>query len=105
MLNTPDISASNSRAEKGSRGQYEDVNGFQERKRKSKTSRYTKETEIAKRRQAEIEARARARQDRERERRAMAKARRPDKSGKIRLGRQSKILLSKVQRLVVENQI
>lgn len=105
MLSTPDISTSTSRAENGLRRGSEDVNGFRERKRKPKMSRYTKETDIAKQRQAEIEARARARQDRARERRAMAKARRPDKSGKIRLGRQSKILLSKVQGLVAENQV
>jgi len=87
------------------RGGDEDVNGFRERKRKQKISPYTKETEMAKQRKAEIEARARVRQNRERERRAMAKARRPDKNGKIRLGRQSKVLLSKVQRLVAENPI
>jgi hypothetical protein len=81
------------------------VNGFRERKRKPKMSRYTKETDIAKRRRAEIEARSRARQDREMERRAMTKARRPDKNGKIRLGRQSKVLLSKVQRLVAESAV
>ena len=65
-------------------------------------SRYTKETEIAKQRQAEVEARARARVERERDGRAMAKARRPDKNGNLRLGRQSKVLLSRVQRLVAE---
>lgn len=81
------------------------MNGFRERNRKPKMSRYTKETEIAKQRQAGIEARERLRQDREKERRAMTKARRQDKTGKIRLGRQSKVLLSKVQRLVVEKPV
>jgi hypothetical protein len=81
------------------------VNGFRERNGKPKMSRYTKETEIAKQRQADIEARAMARLDRERERRAMTKARRQDKNGKIRLGRQSKVLLSKVQRLVAEKPV
>ena len=68
-------------------------------------SRYTKETEIAKQRQVETEARTKARQERERDRRAMAKARRPDKSGKMRLGRQSKFLLGRVQRLVAEKPV
>jgi hypothetical protein len=105
MLRAPDIPACTSGAENSVREGSEDVNRLRERKRKPKTSRYAKETEIAKRRQAEIEARARARLDREKERKAMAKARRPDKRGKIRLGRQSKILLHKVQRLVAENQV
>jgi hypothetical protein len=68
-------------------------------------SRYTKETELAKQRRVEIEARARAREDREKDRSAMTKARKPDKNGNLRLGRQSKVLLSKVQRLVAENTV
>jgi hypothetical protein len=86
-------------------GGSEDVNGFRERRRRPKMSRYTKETEIAKQRQVEVEARARARLERERDRRAMAKARRPDKNGNLRLGRQSKVLLSRVQRLVAEQPV
>ena len=78
----------------------DDVNGFRRRPRNPKPSRYKKETELAKQRQAEIEAKNRAREEREKERRAMAKARRPTKDGKPRLGRQSKALLSRVQRLV-----
>ena len=77
----------------------DDVNGFRRRPR-TKPSRYEKEKELAKQRQAEIEAKNRAREEREKERRAMAKARRPAKDGKPRLGRQSKVLLSRVQRLV-----
>jgi hypothetical protein len=41
-----------------------------------------------------------AREERERERHVMLKARRPGRDGKIKLGRQSQILLSKVQKLV-----
>ena len=103
MLSAPDTTTAT--GPYNARGGFEDVNGFRERKRKPKLSPYTKETDLAKQRQTESEARARARQERESERRAMAKARRPDKSGKIRLGRQSKVLLSRVQRLVVESRV
>lgn len=101
MLDAPETSTS--RVHGHEQGQQEDVNGFRERSRKPKTSRYAKETEMAKQRQQEYEARSRVRDEREKERRAMTKARRPTKDGKLRLGRQSKVLLSRVQRLVAES--
>ena len=103
MLSAPDTSTA--RAPHTTEGGSEGVNGFRERGRRPRMSRYTKETEIAKQRQAEVEARARVRMERERDRRAMAKARRPDKNGNLRLGRQSKVLLSRVQRLVAEQPV
>ena len=103
MLNAPDYTII--RGPDDARGVSGDVNGFRERKRRPKTSPYTRETGIAARRQAEIEARARARQERDMDRKAMGKARRPDKNGKMRLGKQSKVLLGRVQRLLAEKSI
>ncbi|RMZ86969.1 hypothetical protein DV736_g5808, partial [Chaetothyriales sp. CBS 134916] len=80
----------------------EDVNGFSSRKpdRKANQSRYRKELEMAEQRKAETEAKQKAREIRQQERRQMAKAKRPGKDGKIKLGRQSTVLLSRVQRLM-----
>lgn len=80
----------------------DDVNGFRTRKR-PKTSTYRKEMELAKKRQEDMEARRKAREQREKDRRAMSKARRPGKDGKMRLGRQSKVLLSRVQALMAQS--
>ncbi|KAK5943985.1 hypothetical protein PMZ80_003266 [Knufia obscura] len=62
--------------------------------------RYNKEFAQAEERKAQMAARERAREQREKERRAMAKARKPGKDGKQKLGRQSNVLLSRVERLV-----
>ena len=103
MLSAPDTTVV--RGPDDARGVSGDVNGFRERKRRPRTSPYIRETEIAAKRQAEIEARARARQEREMDRKAMGKARRPDKNGKVRLGKQSKVLLGRIQRLVAEKSV
>lgn len=50
--------------------------------------------------EAAIQERQRKREERDRWRKAMAKARKPGKNGQRRLGRESSILLEKVQRLV-----
>ena len=100
MLDAPDTSDARNQYHNG--GQSDDVNGFRERRRKPKMSPYIKETEMAKQKQQERELRLKAREEHDKERRAMAKARKPGKDGKLRLGRQSKVLLSKVQRLVAE---
>lgn len=60
---------------------------------------------MADQRQLEAEARRMVREEKDRERRAMLKARRPDRDGRYRLGRQSKILLHKVKRLVEEGKV
>ena len=98
MLSTPEDPATRNQNE----GHSDDVNSFRERRRKLKLSPYTEETEMAKRKKQERESRLKAREQRDEERKAMAKARKPGKDGKLRLGRQSKVLLSKVQRLVAE---
>ncbi|RMZ78549.1 hypothetical protein DV737_g3827, partial [Chaetothyriales sp. CBS 132003] len=82
----------------------ENVNGFSPRKRdrKPSQSRYRKELEMAEQRKVEREAKQKAQEARQQERRQMAKAKRPGKDGKTKLGRQSTVLLSRVQRLMGE---
>lgn len=70
------------------------------RKRRPKPSAFTKEMEIAEKRRQAQEARQKERELKAKEREAMATARRPDQFGKRRLGRESTVLLSKVQRMV-----
>lgn len=67
-------------------------------KRRPKPSAFQKEMEMAEKRRKEQEARQKERELKAKERQAMAKARRPDQFGKRKLGRESKVLLSKVQR-------
>ncbi|KAK2801957.1 hypothetical protein FQN50_007513 [Emmonsiellopsis sp. PD_5] len=71
-------------------------------KRRPKPSPFNKEMEIAKRRQEEIEKREKIRDAKQRDREAMTRARRPDQFGKRRLGRESKVLLDRVKRMVQE---
>jgi hypothetical protein len=70
------------------------------RQRKPKKSAFSKEMEIAEQRKKAAEARRKEREAKQQEREAMARARRPDQNGKRRLGRESKVLLSRVQRMV-----
>lgn len=70
------------------------------RARKPKPDPYARETAIAEKRKADLDARRIAMERRDEERRKMAKARKPDKDGNIKLGRQSKVLLDRVRRLV-----
>ncbi|KAJ5161572.1 hypothetical protein N7492_006964 [Penicillium capsulatum] len=72
----------------------------QRRERKPKPSAYSKEIEIAEQRKQAAEARRKEIEAKQRDREAMARARRPDQSGKRRLGRESKVLLGRVQRMV-----
>lgn len=67
---------------------------------KPKKSAFSKEIEIAEQRKKAAEARRTEREAKQKEREAMARARRPDQNGKRRLGRESKVLLSRVQRMV-----
>jgi hypothetical protein len=55
---------------------------------------------VAAQRREDLVAKERAREEREKERHAMLKARRPGRDGKIKLGRQSQVLLSRVKRLI-----
>jgi hypothetical protein len=61
---------------------------------------YSRESQLADKAKLDAEAREKAREVREKDRRAMLKARRPDKDGRYKLGRQSKVLLNRVRRLV-----
>ncbi|EED21603.1 conserved hypothetical protein [Talaromyces stipitatus ATCC 10500] len=67
-------------------------------KRRPKPNAFQKEMELAEKRRKEQEARQKERELKAKERQAMARARRPDQFGKRRLGRESKVLLSKLQR-------
>ena len=73
-------------------------------RRRPKPSRYTKEQQEAEKRRAMIAAKVKAREERENDRRAMLKAKRPDQNGKMRLGRQSKVLLSRVEKMIRNEQ-
>jgi hypothetical protein len=70
------------------------------RKRRPKPSAFKKEIDLAEKRKKEQEARQRERELKVKERDAMARAKRPDQYGNRRLGRESKVLLGKIQRIV-----
>ncbi|KIX05689.1 uncharacterized protein Z518_03661 [Rhinocladiella mackenziei CBS 650.93] len=72
---------------------------------KPKQSRYKKEMELAAEHRAKLEAKRKARESREKDRRAMAKAKRPGKDGKAKLGRQGTILLNRIRRMTEEGKI
>lgn len=76
------------------------VDRFQGRRRKNRPFAFAKEARLAEEKEAERVAKIKARERREQDRRAMAKAKRPDRNGNVRLGRQSKVLLRQVERLV-----
>jgi hypothetical protein len=103
----PDRQAMLDAPEKTSLRDYDDVNGFRARQqeRRPKQSRYRKEMELAEERQRQLDAKQKAREARGKERKAMAKAKRPGKDGRIKLGKQGTVLLSRVKRLVDEGTI
>lgn len=70
------------------------------RERRPKQSAFTKELAIAEQRRKEAEARREAMEFRQKDKEAMARAKRPDQFGKRRLGRESTVLLGRVQRMV-----
>lgn len=70
------------------------------RERKPKPSAFAREMEIAEQRRKEAEKRREEREFRQKDREAMARAKRPDQTGKRRLGRESKVLLGRVERMV-----
>ncbi|KAK4505492.1 hypothetical protein PRZ48_003455 [Zasmidium cellare] len=89
----------------------EDRSEVRQRKRRPKAVPFQKEHEEGQKRKAEAEARRKAREkteaersrkieERERFRRAMAKARTGGPNGQRKLGRESKVLLEKVKRMV-----
>ncbi|EFR01390.1 hypothetical protein MGYG_04397 [Nannizzia gypsea CBS 118893] len=70
------------------------------RQRRAKPYPFAREEDAAQKRIREAKARAELRRMKEKERADMARAKRPDQFGKRRLGRESKVLLDKVKRLV-----
>ncbi|KAK8172529.1 hypothetical protein BKA80DRAFT_23152 [Phyllosticta citrichinensis] len=89
----------------------DDQPAHERRKRKPKPTPFAKEAAVAQKRKEEAEARQKAREeaekqrqqridDRERMRRAMAKAHKPGRDGKRKLGREAPVLLEKVKRMV-----
>ncbi|RDW76713.1 uncharacterized protein DSM5745_06705 [Aspergillus mulundensis] len=95
MLDTPD--AEPERVERRKEGQGE------RRGRKPKRGAFAKELEIAEKRRQAAEKKREQREFRAKDREAMVRAKRPDQNGKRRLGRESKVLLNRVQRLVAES--
>ncbi|KAK2750395.1 hypothetical protein FQN57_003875 [Myotisia sp. PD_48] len=73
------------------------------RLRRSKPYPFAKEESLAQKRREEAEAKQKLRDLKDKERAAMTRARKPDQFGKRRLGRESKALLQKVQRIIGEN--
>ncbi|KAL1988881.1 hypothetical protein VTN96DRAFT_6870 [Rasamsonia emersonii] len=74
--------------------------GRERRKRRQKPSAFAKEMAIAEKKRQEREARRKEKELKAKEREAMARAKRPDRFGRKHLSRESKVLLSKVQRMV-----
>lgn len=74
--------------------------GSGRRQRRAKPYPFAREENAAQKRIAEAKARAELRRMKQKERADMARAKRPDQFGKRRLGRESKVLLDKVKRLV-----
>ncbi|OQE73512.1 hypothetical protein PENNAL_c0086G02086 [Penicillium nalgiovense] len=74
-----------------------------QRERRPKPSAFTKEMEFAEKRRKAEEARQKDREAKQNERGALLRAKRPDQFGKRRLGRESNVLLSRVQRMVGQN--
>lgn len=104
MLNTEEEPAetytrnNNNNRRRGGRDRDQTENG--RRKRRPKPSAFAKEIDIAEKRRQAAEARQKERELKAKEREVMARAKRPDQFGNRRLGRESKALLSKVQRIV-----
>ncbi|KAL4738066.1 hypothetical protein BDV11DRAFT_144120 [Aspergillus similis] len=72
------------------------------RNRKPKRGAFAKELEIAEKRRQAAEKKREQRELKAKDREAMARAKRPDQNGKRRLGRESKVLLSRIERMVGE---
>lgn len=97
MLDRPAVTADAARH--GNTGT-DGVNEYRRRDLRPKRSSYLKEAQMAETRRLEAEARRKVVEEKEKDRRAMSKARRPGKDGKFRLGRQSKVLLHRVERII-----
>lgn len=76
------------------------ANDEKRRERKPRPSAFSKEMDFAEHQKRAAEARRKERDAKQKDREDMARAKRPDQFGKRRLGRESKVLLGRVQRLV-----
>lgn len=81
------------------------ANDRRQSSRKQRPSRYQKDFEAAEQRRQQAEAKTRAREARVRDRKTMAKAKRPGKDGKLKLGRQGKVLLNRLKAMADEGKI
>jgi hypothetical protein len=99
------------KAQEGHDKEYMNQHSDRGRKRKPKSAPFQREYQEAQRRKAEAEERRRAREEAERQRqakleerekfrRAMAKARQGGVNGQRKLGRESKVLLERVKKMV-----
>ncbi|KAL1955572.1 hypothetical protein VTO42DRAFT_8451 [Malbranchea cinnamomea] len=70
------------------------------RRKRPKPAPFAKEISAARKRKEEIEAKKKLSEIKEKDRQAMARAKRPDQFGRRRLGRESKVLLERVKRMV-----
>ncbi|KAJ5682438.1 hypothetical protein N7462_005603 [Penicillium macrosclerotiorum] len=97
MLNEPEPEPE---AKPAPRREHRSRDNAGKKERKPRPSAFSKEIQLAEQRKQAAEARKREIEAKQKEREAMARARRPDQFGKRRLGRESKVLLSRVQRMV-----
>ena len=74
----------------------------QQRTRPRKRPQFSKEAELGEQKRRAVEVRKKQSHEREKDRRAMLKAKRKNKDGKVKLGRQSKVLLNRVKRMTAE---
>lgn len=103
MLNAPEQELDSQRSDNRRRAggvEARGGNGERRERRRPRPSAFAKEIALSEQRRKEREAKEKERGLKVQEREAMARARRPDQFGKRRLGRESKVLLSKVQRIV-----
>ncbi|ODM16753.1 hypothetical protein SI65_07718 [Aspergillus cristatus] len=100
MLNDPQPEPEPKRKPRPERAQNRREGG---RNKKGKRTAFDKEMEIARKRKEEADRRREQKEFKQKDREAMAKAKRPDQNGKKRLGRESTVLLSRVQRMVGQN--
>ncbi|EHY57979.1 hypothetical protein ABEF92_002585 [Exophiala dermatitidis] len=106
MLDAPEVPQEQERRPREGRSQRKPRDSDQQtRQRRPKQSRYKKEMELAAQHKLQLEAKRRAREAREQERKAMAKAKRPGKDGKAKLGKQGTVLLHRIRRMTEEGKI
>ncbi|OJJ49892.1 hypothetical protein ASPZODRAFT_163936 [Penicilliopsis zonata CBS 506.65] len=102
MLDAPEPEPVPEPAERRRRHHPEGGKARERRPRQPRQSAFAKEMQLVEKRKQEAEVRQKEREFRQNDREAMARARRPDQNGKRRLGRESKVLLSRVQHMMAK---